>query len=313
MILRLGKREGGLVGKAEYIRDTFSQFRISSKPNMSFYKDYYWVVKLDGKQGVAIKVPKGQDVNERLENIFYFTKEYSINGQDHNLLLLLSNQPRLYNDFATICAGFLDKLEDQSSYNEIQDNPISWWHMIKELIGNTNVEKATYSALAEMLSYYYLLKNGKDVSWVGPFGGSVDINGSEGDYEVKSTLSRYKSEVTISSQYQLKAKYLLFYRFEPDTYGISIQDMVRKLIDLNIDEQEIEKSLHKLDYPIGSEIRMKSYKILEVMKYLVDDNFPKILPENFIGGKLPAHITELTYKVSLDGLNGEAIDLKEFI
>lgn len=294
------------------IREGFAYFRTSAKPSISFKEHYYWIVKIDGRQGVAIEIPADKHVNEQFASIYYYTKEYVLGGEERHLLMLVSDHPRLYDDFAIICAGFLEKVLDSESYQEIQQNPISWWYAMKELMGNANIEKAAYSVLAEMLSYYYLLKQEKDASWVGPFDGSIDFNCNDGGYEVKSTIARYGSQITINSQYQLKAKYLLFYRLEPDVYGISIQDMVTKLVKLNVEESEIERALEKLKYPIGSEVRTKSYRLLEVTKYEIDESFPKIVPESFIGGQLPKHISGLIYKLDLDGLNGEVVDLMEF-
>lgn len=294
------------------IREGFAYFRTSVKRAITLKEQYYWIVKIDGMQGVAIEIPRDRHVNERFNSISYYTKEYIIGGEERHLLMLVSNHSKLYDDFAFICASFLEKVLDAESYQEIQKNPISWWHAMKELMGNTNAEKAAYSVLAEMLSYYYLLKQGKDVSWVGPFGGSVDFNCNDGCYEVKSTIARYGSQITVNSQYQLKAEYLLFYRFEPAVCGISIQDIITKLLELDIEESEIEQALEKLHYPMGSEVRTKSYRLLEVMKYKVDERFPKIVPESFIGGQLPTHISEIIYKLNLNGLNGQAVDLKEF-
>ena len=295
------------------IRDGFAYFRTSAKHSITLREKFYWIVKIDGMQGVAIDIKSDKQVNEQFSNISYYTKEFIIGGEERYLLILVSDHPNLYDDFAIICAGFLEKVLNAESYLEIQENPISWWYSMKELMGNANVEKEAYSALAEMVSYYYLLKQEKDVSWVGPFGGSIDFNCNDGLYEVKSTVARYGSQISINSQYQLKANYLLFYRFEPSVNGISVQDMVTKLVLLGVDESEIERALKKLKYPIGSEIRTKTYRLLEVKKYEVNENFPKIVPESFIGGQMPKHISGLTYKLDLEGLDGEVIDLKEFI
>jgi hypothetical protein len=295
------------------IREGFAYFRTSAKRSISLKEQYYWIVKIDGMQGVAIEIPVNKHVNEQFASIAYYTKVYVLGGEERHLLMLVSDHPKLYHDFAIICAGFLEKVLDSEAYQEIQQNPISWWHAMKELMGNANIEKAAYSVLAEMLSYYYLLKQDKDVSWVGPFDGSVDFNGITGCYEVKSTLARYGSQITINSQYQLKANCLLFFRLEPDVYGISIHDMIIKLLESGVQELEIERALEKLKYPIGSEVRTKSYRLLEVKKYKIDEDFPKIVPESFRGGQLPEHITGLIYNLDLDGLNGEVIDLKEFV
>lgn len=294
------------------IKEVFAYFRTSSKRSIAFEEQYYWLVKTDGKQGVAIEIPKGKHVNERFSNIHYYTKEYILSGEERNLLVLASDHSKYYNDFAFICAGFLEKVLDVESYQEIQQSPLTWWHAMKELMGNANVEKTTYSVIAEMLGYYYLLKQGKDVSWVGPMNGTVDLNCTDGSFEVKSTVARYGSQITVNSQYQLKASYLLFFRFEPAVNGFSIQDMVIKLVELNVQESEIEFALGKLNYPVGSEIRSKKYQLLEVKKFEIDEHFPKIVPESFIGGQLPKHISGIVYKLDLDGLGGEVIDLKEF-
>jgi len=294
------------------IKEGFAYFRTSAKSSISLKEQFYWIVKIDGMQGIAIEIPIDKHVNEQFASISYFTKEYILGGEERHLLMLLSDQPKLYDDFAIICAGFLEKILDAELYLEIQQNPISWWHVMKELMGNANIEKEAYSIIAEMLSYYYLLKQEKDVSWVGPYGGSVDFNCNDGSYEVKSTVARYGSQITINSQYQLKANYLLYYRFEPDEYGISIQDVVTKLIDLDVEESEIESALENLKYPIGSEVRTKSYRLLEVTKYEINKSFPKIVPESFIDGQLPKHISGLVYTLNLEGLDGEGIELREF-
>ncbi|CDN46085.1 PD-(D/E)XK motif protein [Paenibacillus sp. P22] len=294
------------------IKEVFAYFRTSSKRSIAFEEQYYWLVKTDGKQGVAIEIPKGKHVNERFSNIHYYTKEYILSGEERNLLVLASDHSKYYNEFAIICAGFLEKVLDAESYQEIQQSPLTWWHAMKELMGNANVEKTTYSVIAEMLGYYYLLKQGKDVSWVGPMDGTVDLNCTDGSFEVKSTVARYGSQITVNSQYQLKANYLLFFRFEPAVNGFSIQDMVIKLVELNVQESEIEFALGKLNYPEGSEIRSKKYQLLEVKKFEIDEHFPKIVPESFRGGQLPKHISGIVYKLDLDGLGGEAIDIREF-
>ncbi|MCJ1907743.1 PD-(D/E)XK motif protein [Planococcus ruber] len=292
------------------IKNGFAYIRTSSKRLITLKEEYYWIVKIDGMQGVAIDIPKDINLNEQFASIFYYTKEYLINGEEYNLLLLVSNNSNLSSEFVYICAAFLEQVLDAEIYEEIQRDPIYWWHAMKELMGNANIEKAAYSVLAEMVSYYYLLKYKKEVSWVGPFGGSVDFNCEDSNYEIKSTVARYGSQITVNSQYQLKADYLLFFRFEPSINGISIQSMAELLINEGVEESIIENALQKLNYPVGSEIRKKSYALLDAKKYTIDEDFPKILPESFKDEKLPKHITGLTYKLELEGLSGEKINIE---
>lgn len=293
------------------IKKGFTYFRLDSSPSLTLNQQFYWIVKLDGMQGVAIEIANEKQVNEKFSNMAYFTKNYIIGGQDRHLLLLVSDQPKLFNEFIFICAGFIEKVLDAESYQEIKDNPISWWHAMKELVGNTNVEKAAYSVIAEMLSFSYLLKNNTNVEWAGHKGATVDLESATGGYEVKATVARYGSEISISSQYQLNANYLLYYRFEPAESGISLQQMVEKLVGQGIERAELDRTLSKLGYPVDSEIRRKSYRLLSAMKYTIDEKFPKILQESFVDGQLPLNITKLTYTIDLSGVVGEVLKIEE--
>ncbi|MFI8492687.1 PD-(D/E)XK motif protein [Peribacillus butanolivorans] len=271
-----------------------------------------WIVKIDGKHGVAIEIPRGIIVNEQFSNAYFYTKEYIIDGQEVNLLVLISDDNELRNEFANICVMFLEKGPDGEERNKILDNPMSWWQSLKSLIGNTQTEKSAYSLLGEMLSYLYLIRQGEKVNWGGPFSSSIDIEGMGTDYEIKSTVKRYKSEVTINSQYQLtteRPKKLIFCRFEQSENGICINQVVDLLVLQGVSKEKIEKSLKYLRFLPGSEIRSKSYKLLEATMYEIDERFPSITPDSFKDDKLPEHIIGLTYMIDLHGLPGKALKM----
>lgn len=294
------------------IRRGFSYFRTSPKKSLTLKESYYWLVKIGGMQGVAIEIDEEQQVNESFSKIKYYTKMYMIDGKEHNLLLLVSDEKSLLDEFAFVCAAFLEKVLDSEEYQEIQRNPISWWHTMKDLLGNANIDKAAYSVLAELISYYHLLSQGEEVDWTGPFGGTVDFVCESGEgFEVKSTIARYGTHITINGQYQLRANYLMFYRFEPVNHGLSIQAMLDKLLELGANSQKLEQALAKLNYPVGSEVRNKTYRLLEAKQYIVDEKFPKITPDSFIDGQLPPYIIELQYTLDLDGLESERLELIE--
>lgn len=295
------------------VRRGFSYFRTSPKKSITLKEEYYWLVKIGGMLGVAIEIDQGQQVNESFSKINYYTKSYIIDGEEYNLLLLVSDNSYFQDEFVYICAAFLEKVLDSKEHQEIQRNPIYWWHAMKDLLGNANIENATYSVIAELISYYHLLSKGEDVQWTGPFGGTVDLVCASGkSFEVKSTIARYGSQITINSQYQLRSDYLLFYRFEPSVNGISIQIVLDKLLNLDVDPQFLEQALAKLKYPEGSEVRNKTYSLLEAKLYRVDENFPKITPESFVDGQLPNHIIGLQYTLDLGGLESERIEIDNF-
>lgn len=294
------------------LRRGFRYFQTAPNKSITLAENFYWLVKIDGMQGVAIEIDTQQQVNESFSKINYFTKTYLINGQERNLLLLVSNDSALLDDFVYICAAFLEKVLDSEEPQEIQRNPISWWHTMKDLLGNANIDKAAYSVLSELISYEHLLNQGQEVHWTGPFGGTVDLVCKSGElFEVKSTIARYGAHITINGQYQLKANYLMFYRFEPANHGMSIQLLVDRLLSRGADAHTLEEALKTLNYPVGSEIRNKTYRLLEAKQYIVDEQFPKITPESFVDGQLPPHIIGLQYTLDLDGLESERLELNE--
>lgn len=110
----------------------------------------------------------------------------------------------------------------------------------------------------------------------------------------------------------MQADYLLFFRFEISDSGISVQNMIDKLVGVGVEEEDIEHTLKKLKYPEGSHIRAITYKLLEAKIYKVDSEFPKITLESFKGNKLPDHISGITYTLNLEGLSGKALSMDEF-
>lgn len=284
-----------------------------SLKNNTLKESNYWIVRLNDLNGIAIELPYSIEINEEFSSIkYYSSNSFNIHGISRNLLFLVSDNLKHFQDFAVICENFIKKFNTDAGYKDIVSNPINWWNTMKELYGDTNSKKESYSLLAELLTYYYLICNDKSISWVGPLGGSIDFICNDGRYEVKSTTLRHESKVTINSQYQMKADYLMFFRLEKDINGISINSAVNQLIQMNVDEIELERNLSKLGFYKGRSIRDIFYRLLEVKKYIVTEDFPKIVAESFKDDKLPQNISEIVYKVNLEGLTSEAINLNSF-
>lgn len=273
-----------------------------------------WIVTFQNRFGVAIEVDRSIEVNERFANMYFFTESLQVKNEEKYFLLLMSDMPKLRNEFANVCTMFLDKGEDNYKRDELILDPLKWWKSMKLLFGNRTSEKMVYSVLGEMLVYHYLLKiiPMQYVQWNGPNGGSVDIEGLDMNFEVKSTTRRYISEIEINSQYQLvteKPTYLFYCRFEESPNGMSIIDVIDMLIKIGVKEEIIEDNLDKLGILKGSLDRQKSYKILEVIKYSIDEDFPTITPHSFKENVLPPHILKITYTVDLTGIIGETVQL----
>jgi hypothetical protein len=134
------------------------------------------------------------------------------------------------------------------------------------------------------------------------------------EYEVKSTLSRYDKIIHITGQFQLqntaKRLFLYFCRFEKNLNGISIDDIVDRLVNEHGESRdEINGKLNQLGYSIGNSARKEKYQIHEILKYPVDEHFPRITPELFKKEILPVGIKQLSYDVDLSVLTGQNVNI----
>lgn len=86
--------------------------------------------------------------------------------------------------------------------------------------------------------------------------------------------------------------------------------MLERLKNHGADMNLIENGLDALGYSKGSSGRILRYRLLSMDDYLIDDDFPRIVPNSFKGGVLPKGIESITYVVSLINLKSVAIDYR---
>ena len=288
------------------IRECFASTTLGARRLMSLPTDYSaFVIRTHAGYGVAIKYKDSNVILENFANCKLYNRELNIDGETHLFLILECSLEGLRYEFATICAQFVDPGINGIERKKIITNPLNWWKNWKKLIGNSIVNKTAYQIIAEMLVLDYLYSNNSNINWTAIESGVHDIESSEESYEVKSTIKRYGSTVTISGQFQLNSNtkvYLYFIRLENSSLGISINDIRNSLVQKGYNAELIEEQLKKLGYEYGLSIRDEKYKVLEKRRYLIDQNFPKITKESFKNNKIPDSIIHITYTVDLDGL-----------
>lgn len=265
-----------------------------------------WTLITSEYYGVAIPNPRQKKINEQFSSVCIEEQSYR-NGDllDHYLVLLCTNR-NLRREFAFICAQFVEPGEKNGTRNSLQSDPFIWWRTWRSLLGNRIAEKPAFAVIGEMLSVERQLKQGIRTYWGGPEAGTHDIDTPDKAIEVKSTTQKYRTTLTISSQNQLKSSKpleLYFLRFEECRMdGLTIDIMARRLTDLGYNAVALEGQLSSLGFGIGKEARSYEYRLLEKRIYRIDDGFPRIVPESFVGGQLPQSIVHIEYTVDLDGL-----------
>ena len=217
------------------------------------------------------------------------------------MLYLSCENINLRNYFASFCVSFID----EENIYEVIENPLGWWKNWSQLLGNKKYDKKPYSLLSELIAVKSLYVDNKELVWGGPDFRSHDIELEEFDVEVKSTLLKSKTEITISSLYQFdfqKKLFLYFIRLEKTKEGININMLVKDLIALGYSKNDLESKLMQMGYPLGNSAREENYTILEKRKYAVDSNFPRITLDSFKENHLFESITKITYNINLSNL-----------
>lgn len=270
-----------------------------------------WIVYTGGKIGVAIPCIMNTDFYASFASVqIKYLSQLILGNRNVSVLFLFVDRDSIslqgLRDFAAICTAFVDPGIDGIDRKNLVKNPTLWWENMKNIIGNKNVDTTIYSLLSELIIYEYLLSQHKEnINWTGYNKTRVDFITSTDSYEVKSTLQRYTTQISINGQFQLiKEKnsnlHLIFCRLEKNVNGFSVDDILNKIKKYNIDISNISNSIEKLGFPIGSIERKEKFKVLEIREYLVDEEFPSITENNFINGKIPAGITHIEYTIDLE-------------
>lgn len=95
---------------------------------------------------------------------------------------------------------------------------------------------------------------------------------------------------------------IAFCYLEQSKDGFSINNLVRDLTANGWNESYLVEELERLGYEQGASIMDEIYRLIEKRCYPVNDEFPRICPESFINGTIPAGISKINYSVNLDHL-----------
>lgn len=252
--------------------------------------------------GVAIETSSTKDYYEEAAQITLKTMDFM--GLRY---ITLSCCDELYrNEFAKFASHFVDAGVDKENRNMVINAPLEWWNSWIGMLGNRVSGRKSYDTIAEMLALASLFKADSTSSWTASHAGSHDIESDSASFEIKSTIKKSETFVTISSQFQLfseKPMQLWFYRMEASEHGISINDAKDLLVNAGYDSGLIESQLEQRGFIMGSSIRDKKYVVLERRKYVVDDSFPRIVESSFKNDRYPHNIVKILYTIDLEGID----------
>lgn len=294
---------------ANQIKMHFTSTRKGIRPLKSIEDGKTYTIKEDFSYGVGVVNENEIIINEKFSNVFLESKTYLYNGEFIELIVLSSTLFSHNLEFSYLCAQFIMHGENKENRNLVVSDPFKWWEKWRELLGNSIRIQTPSSLIAELYVYYLEIINGNKITWLGPESASHDLQGDFYNIEVKSTLAKYKNEITVSGEFQLKketALYIAFVKLEESISGYSINSLLEKLEDCGEDIQELNRKVVKLGFEIGSRVRdNKKYRINEIRYYEVNEKFPQISNESFKLNKIPDRISKIVYDVNLEGINYE--------
>lgn len=296
----------------QVIKDNFNKGYFNKAMEISGLPNNYpaWTIKQNGWYGVAVECDSVV-FSERFSKARIWTeKDVEIGGVKRSLLILSCSDPELRNEFATICSQFVQPGINGESRQQLILSPDIWWKNWKALLGNRESTAEVYMKIGELLVVEELLKKGYKPKWTGVENATHDIELDDRSYEVKSTISRYGYEVEISSIYQLESSgsplSLAFLRFEKSAQGRSLDEVLNSLVQLGYPADELDDAMNRSGLEKGCMARTIKYKLLETKVCPVDENFPLLKIDSFVGGVLPPNVVKVKYTVDLAGVSGSA-------
>lgn len=287
--------------------------------NKEHYLDDYRasVFKLDGELGVMFDIHESKMIDERFNAVRIRTSSFSIDGSTPSVKLVLSTrrtEQGFLEKFSMVCAEFVNLGENGSNRLSICNDPFGWYRSWAEVMGTKTVNRTPAAVIAELITLDHLLQSGENPEWEGASSGLIDIRTEKGDYEVKSSTTRDSNIIHVSSERQLipagKPLHLIYCCFQKSESGIAIDDVADRLESHGFPRDGIESGLDSLGYSRGKISRYERYELVKMWEFDIDDSFPRIVPESFIGGQLPLNVTEFSYSIELSGIPHREIEYR---
>lgn len=241
---------------------------------------------------------KGLDVkainNEKIDNQKKCIKFENLNKENVNI-------------FKAFSATLFDNLQDQNMNNvkDAIDYTIDEFKYFFSGENKTLGDKEQQGIFGELLYIQSNIDNESIIeSWEGSNKNKHDFVFKEKSVEIKTTKNQMRMDIHISNECQLDNSHvdeldLVVYRLDKTNVGKTIYDLYNEIIQkINKKQKNLfEQKLYQVGVTLKQLDTYNTYKPIEVYKYVVDDDFPKIRKDN-----LSDKIFEVKYYLNLDGI-----------
>jgi putative PD-(D/E)XK family protein DUF4420 len=267
-----------------------------------------------GHRHVLIPVLQGERVHEDKQSKGVQIIRHTLidNGVMRSFVDLVCLKPHLHELFLVIVSEVLSGLRGDSAHpDHVCQAVLNRW---RELLEREQTDLPSLEKLVGLFGELWHLRelvrfNNRAVHcWTGPEGGRHDFSTGNLALEVKASLQRYGYRVEIHGQEQLVlppdgSLYLAVLKLERVDSGEALPDLVSSIIAEGGDRYELLMRLAQVDITpdVLDWCKDTRFSVQESRVYSVDADFPRITPQSFIGGQLPAGVVRLDYEIDLTG------------
>jgi hypothetical protein len=221
--------------------------------------------------------------------------------------------PRLNDLFADVAADMLEVLAtDEADPPRVCKEVLDNW---RELLDRPDPRLLGPQQLAGLFGELLLVEELSRQNpasaldaWTGPAKRQHDFARGHSAIEVKTTTVREGRIVEIHGVEQLEppldgSLHLSFVRLDVDSDGLSVPLLIDRILGLGTDRAALLELLARAGYDPtrAAEYDFPRFVVRERRFYEVNDSFPKITPDGFTAGSVPAGVLRLRYDVDLTG------------
>lgn len=224
---------------------------------------------------------------------------------------LVCLKPHLHELFSILVNEVLDLLKkDPFRPDEVCRQVLDRWRELleREPTGSVGIEKLV-GLFGELWFLREMVQRNPNAvrCWTGPRGARHDFSIGSLAVEIKSTLSRRGRFVEIHGHEQLEPPengelYLVVLKLEQEpASGQSLPELVESIVQYGGDRHTLLQLLAQVDIRLLTlgEYKDIRFRLYESRIYKVNDEFPRITSNSFLGGVLPQGVISLAYQVDL--------------
>ncbi|MEK9507675.1 PD-(D/E)XK motif protein [Gemmatimonadota bacterium Y43] len=221
---------------------------------------------------------------------------------------LVCDTHHLFPHFSVICTEVIEYLHEvpvraDRGIRVVLDR---WRELLARAPGRL-AENTIIGLMAELDLLHQLVELNPSAmdAWTGPDGAVHDFVRGAVSVEVKASVSNSEPAIRVHGERQLLVEdgqlVLTWTRLQRDSAGESVFEVVGRIVDAGVASDAIWLELGRIGVSreLQGELGAYRYKVTERRRYRVDEQFPKITPESFREGVVPAGTSRIDYTVDL--------------